>query len=174
METNKLKLIATDDFYTYAKGCEDELIVEYNEVARCNGWSEATSIEDENLREHFDDQMNNDFEYFTDEYGDSMVVIIAELGLWDKPYHGPHHGAAHGKLNSFMNKMTEDYNYIYYNSENGTFEINAVHHDGTNHFYIYRLSKEGKEYVNEHRYTLNYQDLAELVKNEKMISRFEY
>lgn len=169
MDTSKLKLIATDDFDAYADGDEEIIISEYNEAAECNDWPEAKSIEDERLRDYFNDQMVNDYDYFIDEYGKNDVMVIADLGLWNRHVEG----SKRGKLRELIASMIQDYNYLYYNPEDGTFVLKAIHHDGTNYFTIYCLTEKGVEYANEHYYTMDHEDNLKLVETEGMTARFE-
>lgn len=169
MNTSKLKLIVTDDFDAYAKGDEEIIIAEYNEVAECNDWPEVKSIEDERLRDYFNDQMVNDYDYFIDEYGQRDVMVFADLGLW----HGRVQGSKFGKLASLMASMIQDYNYIYYNPENGTFVLEAIHHDGTNYFTIYPVTAEGLLYINKHHYLMDDEENHKFVETEGMVTRFE-
>lgn len=169
MDTSKLKLIVTDDFSEYVKGCEEYILAEYNEVAECNDWPKAESIEDEGLREYFDDQMTNDYDYFIDEYGQRDVMVLADLGLW----HGRVQCSKFGNFASLMGSMVQDYNYIYYNPENGTFVLKAIHHDGTNYFTIYPVTAKGLEYINENLYLMDDEANRKLVETEGMVTRFE-
>lgn len=168
MDTSKMELIATDDFDAYVEmeGGEELFLAEYNGTL-CEEEDAATSIHDERVREYYDDQMNGDYDYFIDEYGNTDVLIIADLGLWN----GRREGGKYGRLSSLMGKMIEDYNYIYFDEEKGVFVLKAIHHDGTNYFTIYKLTEEGKEYLEDdgdyregHQHVIN---------TEGMTTRFE-
>lgn len=168
MDTSKMQLVCTDDFEEYAKAEGEEYILgEYNDAAECNGWEPTTSLSNEQLREYFDDQMNAEYDYFIDEYGDTDVLALASFGLWN----GRFDGGKYDKLSSLMDQCIEDYNYVYYNKENGTFVLKAIHHDGTNWFVFHKLTEKGKEYLEEsdngretHQHVIN---------TEGMTTRFE-
>lgn len=170
MDTSKMKPVATDDFIAYVDGGEEIYIAEYNEVAKCNDWPEVKSVEDERLKDYFDDQMANDYDYFIDEYGQRDVMVLADLGLWN----GRVQCSKFGKLASLMESMVQDYNYIYYNPENGTFVLKAIHHDGTNWYTIYPVTTKGLEYIQEHYYTMDDDDNRKLVQTEDMVTRFDW
>lgn len=167
MDTSKMELICTDDFYTYVLGREQQILDWFNEDTdlESTGEARAETIDDPRIRHFCEDvQFPEEIETFMDEYGDEEVLVIADLGLWD----GRKAGGKYGKLNDMWDKLFEDSNSIYYNPENGTFVIEAVHHDGTNYFTVYLLTEEGVEYLEDdndykegHQHVVNTEGLTE-------------
>ena len=54
-------------------------------------------------------------------------------------------GKASTSLKSLINEAFEDINNVFID-EDGHLAINAVHHDGTNHFFIKMLTEKGRRF----------------------------
>lgn len=126
-------------------GTEQDMLNNYNEAVIDNGEEPLTEFTDEVDRYHRE-LARIYFEDFLDEFGDIPVIAIASLGLWT----GRRDGGKSGKLGDLIYLACEDYNYLYYDREDGTFKLNAHHHDGTNYFTFYQLTKKGQEYLERH------------------------
>lgn len=95
---------------------------------------------------YFDDERSN-VESYENQHGLKTYVILADLGLW-------YGHAAGGKiikgLWNAISKCFEDYNHIY--EYKRRLCVDAIHHDGTNHFQIKELTPKGLEYIENHPY----------------------
>lgn len=115
-------------------------------------------------KEEFDEDYNDDNVYdwaydllsiyFDDlkvnmgSYGkDDTFLIIADLGLWDGRIPGGK--IVKGLWNAICSTCSDTIN-IY--EEKGVLKISSSHHDGTNSFIIYKLSKEGEVYYENNCY----------------------
>lgn len=104
-----------------------------------------TFIDEENAR-NLDDERYN-VEYYEKEHGVKTYVILADLGLWNGRAEG---GKIIRGLWNAISKCFEDYNHIY--EYRRRLCVDAVHHDGTNHFQIKELTPVGLDYVENHPY----------------------
>ena len=102
-------------------------------------------IEDTNTM-YLDDEYANVTSY-EEEHGSKTYVILADLGFWDGRAEG---GKIVKGLWNAISKCFEDYNHIY--EYRRRLCVDAVHHDGTNHFQIKELTPKGLEYVENHSY----------------------
>lgn len=102
-------------------------------------------IEDTNAM-YLDDEYTS-VEFYEESHGQKTYVILADLGLW-------YGHAAGGKivkgLWNAISKCFEDYNHIY--EYKRRLCVDAIHHDGANHFQIKELTPKGLEYVENHPY----------------------
>lgn len=86
-------------------------------------------------------------EYYEKEHGQKTYVILADLGLWNGRAEG---GKIIKGLWNAISKCFEDYNHIY--EYRLRLCVDAVHHDGTNHFQIKELTPVGLTYIENHPY----------------------
>ena len=102
-------------------------------------------IEEEN-RMNLEAEMDN-VTFYEREHGAKTYVILADLGLWNGRAEG---GKIIKGLWNAISKCFEDYNHIY--EYRRRLCVDAIHHDGTNHFQIKELTPKGLEYVENHPY----------------------
>ena len=102
-------------------------------------------IEDTNTM-YLDDEYAN-ITFYEEEHGAKTYVILADLGLWNGRAEG---GKIIKGLWNAISKCFEDYNHIY--EYRRRLCVDAIHHDGTNHFQIKELTPKGLEYVENHPY----------------------
>ena len=81
------------------------------------------------------------------EPGSKTYVVLADLGLWNGRAEG---GKIIKGLWNAISKCFEDYNHIY--EYRRRLCVDAIHHDGTNHFQIKELTPKGLEYMENHPY----------------------
>lgn len=168
MDKTNLLLISTNDICELDEmfGNEQERLEMYNEMLSCNDeepiseWAQA--VDDYAL-----EVASSYYEDFLDEYGNLEVLAIGDLGLW----YGRTEGGLYGTLRDMLSKAVEDYNSLYYDKENKTFKLKAVHHDGTNYFTFYALTEKGKNYLNNnprcaetHQYVINTKGYTKQIK----------
>lgn len=137
-------LIYSDDMAEMF-GTEQDRLDNYNEMLVCNDRDPVTEFS-EKVDAYHRELASEYLEDFLNEYGDIPVIAIASLGLWS----GRQDGGKSGKLGDLIRLACEDDNYLYYDREDGTFKLNAHHHDGTNYFTFYQLTKKGQEYLDRH------------------------
>lgn len=104
-----------------------------------------TFIDEENAR-NLDDERYN-VEHYEKEHDAKTYVILADLGLWNGRAEG---GKIINGLWNAISKCFEDYNHIY--EYRRRLCVDAIHHDGTNHFQIKELTPVGLDYVENHPY----------------------
>lgn len=126
-------------------GTEQDMLNNYNEMLACNDEEPITEFTDA-VEEYHRDLAQTYLDDFLGEFGDIPVIAIASLGLWA----GRRDGGKSGKLKDLLLLACEDDNYLYYDREDGTFKLNAHHHDGTNYFTFYQLTKKGQAYLDKH------------------------
>ena len=102
-------------------------------------------IEDTN--DMFLDDERSNVEFYEKQHGQKTYIILADLGLWDGRAEGVQ--IIKGLWNA-ISKCFEDYNHIY--EYRRRLCVDAIHHDGTNHFQIKELTPKGLEYVENHPY----------------------
>ena len=79
-----------------------------------------------------------------DEFFDGKTVLfIGETGLW----HGVYRAGAVGEFWDLYNKALTDCDYVKIYDENGHFYISCSHHDGSCHYEVKILTKEGEDYL---------------------------
>ena len=79
-----------------------------------------------------------------DEFFEGKIVgFFGEVGLW----HGVYKAGKIGEFWELFHSAIKDCDYIKIYDENGHMYLTCSHHDGTNHFEIKELTKEGKEYL---------------------------
>lgn len=102
-------------------------------------------IEDTN--DMFLDDERSNVEFYEKQHGQKTYIILADLGLWDGRAEG---GKIIKGLWNAISKCFEDYNHIY--EYRRRLCIDAIHHDGTNHFQIKELTPVGMDYMENHPY----------------------
>ena len=95
---------------------------------------------------YLDDECNS-VEFYEKQHGSKTYVILADLGLWNGRAEG---GKIVKGLWNAISKCFEDYNHVY--EYRRRLCVDAIHHDGTNHFQIKELTPKGLEYVENHPY----------------------
>ena len=161
MKTNKEYLIYTNNPYDFNK---DETLRDICELRKdneypgcenclkhsCEGCENCPS--DEELWNRWDDSneilwedITREVKYF-DEQG--TYLVIASLGLWNGSFDGGK--IIDGYLSEAIGACFEDYNKVYWQDKN--LKVKAIHHDGTNHFVIKKLTDRGIEFYNNHYY----------------------
>ena len=131
---------------------EKEMIDNYREAFNID---ETEEVDMDKVRD-FADWTNlnylSDLDYEFDHYDDktglpSVYVIVAQIGRWNGTFDG---GKVVYGLKNAIHMCFEDYNKIY--QEGKMLKVRAVHHDGTNHFIIKKLTDRGIEFYNNHYY----------------------
>ena len=102
-------------------------------------------IEDTNAM-YLDDEYAN-VTFYEEEHGSKTYVILADLGLWNGRAEG---GKIIKGLWNAISKCFEDYNHVY--EYRRRLCVDAIHHDGTNHFQIKELTPVGMDYMENHPY----------------------
>ena len=144
IKTKKVNEIWNNKTYNWDR---EEGKMEYEEIYGKTPDEEELDrfIEDTNAM-YLDDERSS-IEFYENQYGSKTYVILADLGLW-------YGHAAGGKiikgLWNAISKCFEDYNHIY--EYKRRLCVDAIHHDGTNHFQIKELTPKGLEYVENHPY----------------------
>lgn len=93
-------------------------------------------------------------------------LIIADLGLWFGNRRG---GKVVKGLWNAISSTFEDYNTIY--QEGRTLKVDAIHHDGANHFEIYELTEKGEEWYNRNNDWRSREDVCETLYSNKKYRR---
>ena len=158
---SKIHIIYNDDPYDFN---EKEMLEDICEFRQCNeypGCEECDKIScegcencpsDDELWEHWRDQCELNWDDVKaeiethDERG--SYLVIASLGLWNGRFDGGK--IIDGYLNEAIRSCFEDYNKVYWQDKN--LKVKAIHHDGTNHFIIKKLTDRGIEFYNNHYY----------------------
>lgn len=132
---------------------EEEMKESWYESAEVNDWEipEDGPSDDQIWEEwNFQNELNwRDIEMevkFRNERGSYLVV--GTLELWRGPAEGGK--IIDGYLTDVLKQCFEDYNKVYWQDKN--LKVSAVHHDGTNHFIIKKLTDRGIEFYNNHYY----------------------
>lgn len=127
---------------------DDSYIPEYEEYV---DYCEANGIEpDEEDSQDYWDYVNHYHEYDWDDLKTNLkyskqaqqpCLVYGTLGLWNgKPNIYPTRCES---LIQAINKCCRSVDNIKIDCEDGIINVYAMHHDGTNHFYIQPLSKKG-------------------------------
>lgn len=174
MEQEKKILLATDDLYTYMVegwGSPEKFLEFFNNEREKEGEASIEDWTDKRVQSWFDTQIEVDFDDFRDDFGDRRVLVIANLGLW----YGRRDGGQYGILKELLYKMFEDSNDVYFNEEDKTLRLEATHHDGTNIFKIYELTKEGWDYLENEALDVEPREAHKhVLETEGMIKPFEF
>lgn len=82
---------------------------------------------------------------------DGPWLVIADIGTWRGRIPG---GKIFDTLRQAFSSICDSMEYVTIEeTDRGSVHATCLHHDGANHFDIYRLSKRGEEwYENNHRY----------------------
>ena len=125
----------------------EEMKQEYEEVYEETPDEEELDrfIEDTNDM-YLNDERNN-VEFYEKQHGQKTYIILADLGLW---YGHAEGGKIIKGLWNAISECFEDYNHIY--EYRRRLYVDAIHHDGTNHFQIKELTPKGLDYVENHQY----------------------
>ena len=97
---------------------------------------------------------------YHDERG--SYLIIASLGLWNGRFDGGK--IIDGYLTEAIQTCFEDYNKVYWQDKN--LKVEAIHHDGTNHFIIKKLTDRGIDYLNRHQWDMRDKELHQRLFND--------
>lgn len=147
---SKKYIIYSNDPYDFN---EEKMKESWYENAEVNGWEipEDGPSDDQIWQEWYDqnerdwDDIKGEVKYY-DERG--SYLIIASLGLWNGRFDGGR--LVEGTLSEAIQTCFEDYNKVYWQDKN--LKVEAIHHDGTNHFIIKKLTDRGIEFYNNHYY----------------------
>ena len=131
-------------------GTDEEIKEQYKEFLEINNlppeWVEdeekINSYAFETVTDYLDD-VKSEIEFHENAHGYKTYLIIANLGLWFGNRRG---GKVVKGLWNAISSTLDDYNTIY--QEGRTLKVDAIHHDGTNHFEIYELTEKGEEWYN--------------------------
>lgn len=137
----KNTLLYTDDIFEQF-GTVEDIMREYKA-------SYGEDLAEENALEWANEMTSLYWTDFLNELSNIPVLLIADLGLWN----GRSKGGKAGYLKDIIISATsQDSNKIEYNQEDSTIDITASHHDGTNFYKVYALSKKGEAYWQNHYY----------------------
>ena len=143
-KAKKVKEIWSFNTYDWDR---EEMKQEYEEVYEETPDEEELDrfIEDTNDM-YLNDERNN-VEFYEKQHGQKTYIILADLGLW---YGHAEGGKIIKGLWNAISECFEDYNHIY--EYRRRLYVDAIHHDGTNHFQIKELTPKGLDYVENHQY----------------------
>lgn len=146
----KIRNIYTSNPYDFN---ENDVREEWMELAEINNWDiPEDGPSDTDLWELWNEKCNNDLDDLKAEIDahkeEGSYLVIASLGLWDGRFPGGK--IIEGSLYNAIIECFEDYNRIY--MEGKQLKVDAIHHDGTNHFIIKKLTDRGIEFYNNHYY----------------------
>ena len=147
---SKKNIIYSNDPYDFN---EEEMKESWYELAEVNDWEiPEDGPSDDELWEEWYDQKERDWDDIEGEvkYHDERgsYLIIASLGLWNGRFDGGK--IIDGYLTEAIRACFEDYNKVYWQDKN--LKVKAIHHDGTNHFIIKKLTDRGIEFYHNHYY----------------------
>ena len=135
-----------DNYSLWETYPDDDLI----EMAIDCGWideEEKDDITDEQLWQWRYQEDETDWECekerLTDYFKGKTVGFFGEVGRWNGVYKA-------GKIGEFWDlfgKAITDCDYIKLYDENGHFYLTCSHHDGTCHFEVKELTKQGEDYL---------------------------
>ena len=104
-------------------------------------------------------------EYYETLYGPKYYIVIANLGLWYGTTDG---GKIILGLWQSIQECFEDFNHVYV--EGKRLKVDAIHHDGTNHFEIRELTDRGVEYWRKHEHDMGDRELHQRLFNDSHYS----
>lgn len=143
-KAKKINEIWNYDTCAYDK---EEMKQEYEEIYEETPSEEELERFIEDTNDMFLDDERSNVEFYEKQYGQKTYIILADLGLWDGRAEG---GKIIKGLWNAISKCFEDYNHIY--EYRRRLCVDAIHHDGTNHFQIKELTPKGLDYVENHQY----------------------
>lgn len=92
-------------------------------------------------------------------YQEGVWLVIADIGTWQGRRDG---GKVFTSLSAALSAVCSNMDYITIEEDSrGSVHARCVHHDGTNHFDIYRLSDQGEAWYWKHEDRLDRQTLCE-------------
>ena len=143
-KAKKVKEIWSFNTYDWDR---EEMKQEYEEVYGETPNEEELDrfIEDTNDM-YLNDERNN-VEFYEKQHGQKIYIILADLGLW---YGHAEGGKIIKGLWNAISECFEAYNHIY--EYRCRLYVDAIHHDGTNHFQIKKLTPKGLEYIEKNPY----------------------
>ena len=143
-KAKKINEIWNYDTCAYDK---EEMKQEYEEIYGETPDEEELDRFIEDTNDMFLDDERSNVEFYEKQYGQKTYIILADLGLWDGRAEG---GKIIKGLWNAISKCFEDYNHIY--EYRRRLCVDAIHHDGTNHFQIKELTPRGLEYIEKNPY----------------------
>lgn len=154
-------------------GTDEEIKDQYKEFLDINNlppeWVEdeekINNYAFETIQDYLDD-VKTEIECHENTHDYKTYLIIADLGLWFGNRRG---GKVVKGLWNAISSTFEDYNTIY--QEGRTLKVDAIHHDGTNHFEIYELTEKGEEWYNRNNDWRSREDVCETLYNNKKYRR---
>lgn len=166
MKKETQKLIYTDDIWASWETTE-KMREEYGECHELSK-EELEEITDDTVYEWCHETLSmywDDLKINIGSYGeDNQYLIIADLGLWNGRQAG---GKIIKGLYNSISKTLEDYNKIY-EERRGVLKIRASHHDGTNHYIIYEITKKGEQFIENNPY------ISDRTLHEKLLNNRNY
>lgn len=128
------------------------LFSEEDRQAIIDSWNEGLIDEEAHNEEIIAELHDDEYEDFLENYKyselkDSRIQIRGVLGLWN----GPHtiQPVICNSLEEAMNKILRDIDYIsIYEDHYGNLNVDAYHHDGTNHFILKKYTDKGPRVLN--------------------------
>ena len=82
----------------------------------------------------------------------NKIFVVADFGLWYGRRAG--YKEYNSLYEAIFNDILQDTNIIYYSDKRQTLKIDSSHHDGVNHYKLYKL-------VNNKKYAIKYNELIE-------------
>lgn len=98
-------------------------------------------------------------------------ILVGELGRWDGTHDA---GFIFSTFDEMFDKATKDCDYFRLGEEDGQFYLKCSHHDGTNLFYIRKLTDEGERLYDEWDYGDFGGDLSERKIHNKIFNDDRY
>ena len=126
---------------------KEEMKQEYEDIYEETPDEEELERFIEDTNDMFLDDERSNVEFYEKQHGQKTYIILADLGLWDGRAEG---GKIIKGLWNAISKCFEDYNHIY--EYRRRLCVDAIHHDGTNHFQIKELTPKGMDYMENHPY----------------------
>lgn len=148
MAKNAVERVIYDNYDIYG-AYSDEAVAS---SALCDGypldedeiWEECRRMDEENRELEYDNLRN-----FFDSDKNSTWLLIGSCEVWHGTYEG---GFTFKTFDEMISKAGKDCDYFRFWDENGHFYLKCSHHDGTNVFEVKKLTKSGKQLLENWEY----------------------
>lgn len=101
----------------------------------------------------------SDFWHEVERVSDGPWLVIADIGTWRGRFPG---GKVFNTLQQAVSEIVSNMDYVTIEeTERGSVHATCVHHDGRNHFDVYRLSDRGRAWYENHGDNLDWQTICE-------------
>lgn len=101
----------------------------------------------------------SDFWHEVERVSDGPWLVIADIGTWRGRFPG---GKVFDSLCQAMSEIVSNMDYVTIEeTERGSVHATCIHHDGRNHFDVYRLSDRGRTWYENHGDNLDWQTICE-------------